>query len=345
MNAIEEESSVEKNIKERKELWKEYFPVGRKIAVWVIFFYVILGCLPHYLKMGWMIDDAGTFGDSFGFVNAFFSGFAVAGLLVTIWIQIREFRHAQQERRDALDTQKEIGLQHAKNLEVQKQIADSYTKNIEIQKQISDQAYLSSVASSIATWNQLHSNIKIPPIHEMNEGHLEYLRDKRVNLQILQNVNRVNRAYASEGRLDLTLLQENDSSIDLDATTRAAVGVAGVVMKMLTHEVDIMLRDEWTNLAGHIRDACSVCKKWVSTVVDEAASSARSEFVKRTITSLEANALGSLDHLSNSIEEVVDNNFHNGELNSQVRKAVMDVQNNVVRSAIYLLESYQDVVT
>ncbi len=35
MNAIEEESSVEKNIKERKELWKEYFPVGRKIAVWL----------------------------------------------------------------------------------------------------------------------------------------------------------------------------------------------------------------------------------------------------------------------------------------------------------------------
>ncbi len=98
------------------------------------------------------------------------------------------------------------------------------------------------------------------------------------------------------------------------------MGVAGVVMKMLTHEVDIMLRDEWTNLAGHIRDACSVCKKWVSTVVDEAASSARSEFVKRTITSLEANALGSLDHLSNSIEEVVDNNFHNGELTPKCEK-------------------------
>ncbi len=61
--------------------------------------------------------------------------------------------------------------------------------------------------------------------------------------------------------------------------------------------------------------------------------------------SVRGKTLGSLDHLSNSIEEVVDNNFHNGELNSQVRKAVMDVQNNVVRSAIYLLESYQDVVT
>jgi len=45
----------------------------------------------------------GTLGDQFGAVNALFSGLALVGIVVALWLQQRELRQAIREHRDASD--------------------------------------------------------------------------------------------------------------------------------------------------------------------------------------------------------------------------------------------------
>lgn len=56
--------------------------------------------------------DRGTFGDMFGAVNSLFSGLGLAGLIYTIWLQIKEL---QQQRKDIEETRKLIVEQGIEN--------------------------------------------------------------------------------------------------------------------------------------------------------------------------------------------------------------------------------------
>tara|TARA_R110002073_G_scaffold72992_6_gene178570 strand:+ start:3531 stop:4475 length:945 start_codon:yes stop_codon:yes gene_type:complete len=67
--------------------------------------------------------NANEFGDSFGYVNALFSGFAFAGVVLALLVQTAEFHLAQKERNENLEAQKEIADQA--EITARAQMADS----------------------------------------------------------------------------------------------------------------------------------------------------------------------------------------------------------------------------
>lgn len=83
--------------------WLAVFGVG---FLWALSFVVACG----YWTIG-NISEAGTFGDSFGAINALFSGLAFAGVVIALVIQTKELQLARLERREALESQKEIARQ------------------------------------------------------------------------------------------------------------------------------------------------------------------------------------------------------------------------------------------
>ncbi|EGF29593.1 hypothetical protein [Rhodopirellula baltica] len=54
------------------------------------------------------IDDVAGFGDSFGYVNAWFSALAFAGVVLALGVQVMEFHLAEKDRGDTLDNQNEM---------------------------------------------------------------------------------------------------------------------------------------------------------------------------------------------------------------------------------------------
>jgi len=66
----------------------------------VIVVWLVVGlALPIYLFDN--KGDRGTFGDQFGSVNALFSGLALGGVIIALWLQQREVKIAIREQRDA----------------------------------------------------------------------------------------------------------------------------------------------------------------------------------------------------------------------------------------------------
>lgn len=65
---------------------------------------IFIGILVLWAVFGWMIwktfcsmEERGQFGDLFGAVNALFSGFAFAGVLITIWLQNKELKSSNDQ--------------------------------------------------------------------------------------------------------------------------------------------------------------------------------------------------------------------------------------------------------
>lgn len=70
---------------------------------------VVAWVLTFYLLKDLSFDERGTFGDMFGAVNALFSGFALAGIILTILLQRKEL---QLQRKELRDTRHEFELQN-----------------------------------------------------------------------------------------------------------------------------------------------------------------------------------------------------------------------------------------
>lgn len=90
-----------------------------------------------YLVMGVFVekDAQGTFGDSFGAINALFSGFAFAGIIATIWLQRKELVLQREElklTRDELtksakaQDKSQIALNHQVNLMTKQAVLAAY---------------------------------------------------------------------------------------------------------------------------------------------------------------------------------------------------------------------------
>jgi hypothetical protein len=73
------------------------------IVLWVVSPFVI-----HMLFKDW--NQRGVFGDSFGAVNALFSGLALGGVIVAILLQSQELRHQREEIRMTREVQKESSV-------------------------------------------------------------------------------------------------------------------------------------------------------------------------------------------------------------------------------------------
>ena len=61
----------------------------------VVFYFVAIGFLPYLLHKD--PANAGTFGDSFGFINSLFSALAFAGVVYAIYLQTNELKAQRQE--------------------------------------------------------------------------------------------------------------------------------------------------------------------------------------------------------------------------------------------------------
>ncbi len=89
---------------------------GFVVSVWALCWYSLVGAswlgIPYSFSDSYLIvGDRGTFGDMFGAVNALFTGLAFAGLICTLFIQIKEFRAQRDElqlTRQAMNDQKEV---------------------------------------------------------------------------------------------------------------------------------------------------------------------------------------------------------------------------------------------
>jgi hypothetical protein len=129
-----------------KELIEEHPPGNEEgLGGWLVMFLVAQGVFFIWLFLGTGVyvffKDPGTLGDSFGAVNALFSGLAFAGVIVAIMLQRQELALQRQELRqtreeferqtEALDEQREtMDLQRFENtffnmLRFHREIVDS----------------------------------------------------------------------------------------------------------------------------------------------------------------------------------------------------------------------------
>jgi hypothetical protein len=74
------------------------------LSIWVAYFYVAFQALKSASPAG--ISGFGQFGDTFGAINALFTGFALAGLVYTALLQYEQVQAQRQElQRQAQDSE------------------------------------------------------------------------------------------------------------------------------------------------------------------------------------------------------------------------------------------------
>jgi hypothetical protein len=78
-------------------------------AIAIIVFEIIYAFVVLTLVRKW--EDRGAFGEMFGGLNALFAGFALAGVVYTIYLQIQETRASREEQAESLRAvQEQVGL-------------------------------------------------------------------------------------------------------------------------------------------------------------------------------------------------------------------------------------------
>ena len=129
-----------------KEAWR----------VWII---AIIGCLLVWLLGAWVTrcyashcttkeinEITGTFGDSFGAVNALISALAFAGVFVTFWLQRKELDLQRQE----LKAQRDEFAQQNKTLKLQR-FENTFFHMMELQQQIVNDLFI-KVSEKESVW-------------------------------------------------------------------------------------------------------------------------------------------------------------------------------------------------
>lgn len=101
-----------------KEENDQYLSLFKKIAIGLLIIAFIFPFIVNYIFSDW--TKSGTFGDTFGALNAIFSGLALAGVIVTILIQRSELKNQRIElslqRNEMKETRKEFLLNRTTSL-------------------------------------------------------------------------------------------------------------------------------------------------------------------------------------------------------------------------------------
>lgn len=111
-----------------------------KLFIWLSVVIVAI-CAAYFFVMFYLVpvnmEKRGQFGDMFGFLGALFSGFAFAGLIVTIWQQrdvIELQREDLKKQTEALKLQKEEIQQTNEELKLQREEMKAQNKTIMLQR-------------------------------------------------------------------------------------------------------------------------------------------------------------------------------------------------------------------
>ena len=91
---------MDKETETSKQTWSYYLPFIFVILSWIAFWYFSKSC-----NIGW--ETKGQFGDTFGTINALFSGLAFAGVIVTILLQREDLQLTQKELKRSTQAQEE----------------------------------------------------------------------------------------------------------------------------------------------------------------------------------------------------------------------------------------------
>jgi uncharacterized membrane protein len=92
---------------QQRSRWLWYFLISTVIII-VIVLWVVSPFVIHMLFKDW--NQSGVFGDSYGAVNALFSGLALGGVIVAILLQSQELRHQREELSLTREVQKESSV-------------------------------------------------------------------------------------------------------------------------------------------------------------------------------------------------------------------------------------------
>jgi hypothetical protein len=110
--------------------WAVFVIVGAIAAVLVIQYVYATRVIDAYNSM----PPRGQFGDIFGGVNAFFTGLAFAGILVTIFLQRRELEWQREELRESTDLNALTALANAYGTRLSPYWARRTTLNQELER-------------------------------------------------------------------------------------------------------------------------------------------------------------------------------------------------------------------
>lgn len=89
------------------------------VSLWFLLGWILPGC---YTNGQW--ESAGQLGDSFGMVNALFSGLAFLGVIVAIWLQNKEFQNQLHEFSEQTQLQRKQLDQEQASIETQRKITE-----------------------------------------------------------------------------------------------------------------------------------------------------------------------------------------------------------------------------
>lgn len=135
--------------------WIPYGLAALVFALWLVVPIILSGINGYILPA-----DRGTFGDSFGSVNALFTGLAFAGVIYTVLLQRRELQLQRLELKLTRQTMIEQRNEMAASSASQKEIAATQIKTAQIIKEQSDNQLLAaSVEASNAALAILNARI------------------------------------------------------------------------------------------------------------------------------------------------------------------------------------------
>lgn len=122
----------------------DYIKLFRNICLLILVFTVVYVLLVNFISPeGNRNETRGTFGDLFGGLNAIFSGFAFAGVIITILMQMKELDLTRKEMRKSVEAQDKSqsalnlqlkNMQSNSRIESVKNIIETYSERDELDK-------------------------------------------------------------------------------------------------------------------------------------------------------------------------------------------------------------------
>ena len=154
----------------------KHFRLFIVITVSILIISISFPFIVKYFLGNW--DKSGTFGDTFGALNAIFSGVAIAGLIVTILLQRKELENQRNElalqRTEMLETRKEFSINRITNI-VYKQL-ERYEKALE-QFTIRHENKFHNGYEAIFLLDSLKQTVYYPVIDDRTEA--EILKERK----------------------------------------------------------------------------------------------------------------------------------------------------------------------
>lgn len=131
----EPDDDLEPELKQKLDRVREaaWWPIG--VLGLIVLVVWCLGFIPWFLqekewpwKLHWGLENAGVFGDSFGFINSLMSSLALVGVIAAIWLQKQEL---VEQRKELIITQWELKKSAVAQQASQKELAKQARINLQ----------------------------------------------------------------------------------------------------------------------------------------------------------------------------------------------------------------------